>query len=84
MQVKGTKCFADLKPFKAVFRTRDILIWIRIRTSDERIRIQIRIWILFFSSVSFKMQKKIQSFFAYYFLKVLLHHSSKKNLFSWR
>ncbi len=62
MQVKCSKCFADLKPLKAVFRTRNILIWIRIRTSDERIRIQIRIWILFFSSVSFKMQKKFKVF----------------------
>ncbi len=38
--------------------------------------IRIRIWILLFSSLTFKMPTK-NNFFAYYFLKVHLHHFFK-------
>jgi hypothetical protein len=51
---------------EAVLRTHDILVWIRI---------------LLFSSLTFKMPTKnkffVKNFFAYYFLKVHLHHFPK-------
>jgi len=55
--------------FLPVFRIHDILV-----------RIRIRIRILLFSSVTFKMSPKnncFTSFFAFYFLKYILHPSSK-------
>jgi hypothetical protein len=45
----------------------------RMRTPDLRIRI------LLFSSVTFKMPTKSKKLYAYYFLKIHLHHSSKLN-----
>ncbi len=65
--------------FTVVLRIHDIFVWIRIRpdpriyASDQWIRIRMRIRILLFSSLTFKMpaknlfKKKIS---AYYFLKV--------------
>jgi hypothetical protein len=44
----------------------------RIRTFDQRIRLRI----LLFSSVTFKMPTKNDFFYAYSFLKVHLYHSS--------
>ncbi len=52
----------------------------RINASDWWIRIRMRIRILLFSSLAFKMQKKLskkKEFSAYYSLKVLLHNFSK-------
>jgi hypothetical protein len=59
---------------------RDILV--RIRVSDQwiRIRFRIRLWILLFSSLTFKTPTKNFVFLnvsAYYFLKVHLNHFSK-------
>jgi hypothetical protein len=45
----------------------------RIRTSAQKIRLRI----LLFSSVTFKIATKNYLFFAYYFLKLYLHHFSK-------
>ncbi len=61
----------------SVFWIRDILV--RIRTTDLRIRN--RLWILLFSSVTSKTPPKIDfillAFFAYYCLKINLHHYLK-------
>ncbi len=46
--------------FTSVFRIREILVCIRIRTSDQRIRIRI----LLFSSMTFKMKTKKYFFFS--------------------
>ncbi len=61
--------------FYSVFRSRDILVRIRIRGSLP-LTYGIQLRILFFSSVTFKTSTK-NKFFAYYFLKVHLHHYSK-------
>jgi hypothetical protein len=72
--------------FIAVFRIHDILGWIRIRILGSMLLTNgfgsgIRIRILLFSSLTFKMPAKkliFNTFFsAYYFLKVHLHHFSK-------
>ena len=47
----------------------DILVRIRALTKLIGIRIHIRLWILLFSSLSFKMPKKFSAYYRY-FLKV--------------
>ncbi len=62
------------KQFIPGLRIDDILVRIRFRTSDQRIRL------LLFSSLTFKMATNkflFLSSFAYYFLKVHLHNLSK-------
>ncbi len=66
---KKLKAKNSLPLQKAVLRIRDILVRIWIRTSGEQIRI------LLFSVSDLQGSKK--KFFAFYFLKLQLHHFSK-------
>jgi hypothetical protein len=72
------KCTHNVHKIQAVLRIRYILVRIRIRTSDQRIRILVII-----SSVTFKMTTKFFFFFlsflliTFQFLKLHLHHFSK-------
>ncbi len=73
IRIRNTEFFCQ---HFTVLQIRDILVWIRIRTPDLRIRILFRIRILLFSSVTFKMKNK-NNYFASYFLQLHSHHFSR-------